>query len=159
MNALALPDPDLAELSTPPGAEGAQAHGVHLSALALIYLRHAAPARAMVLGLAAMTMGDLRPQTVLLVAESLIEAGDPEQALAVLRRFDDAPAAAPAPEAEAEADDRPAPLTAPLSAVPTPAQVAARHYLDARALYRQNRPEAARAALDRAIALAEGVVA
>lgn len=157
MNALALPDPDLAELSTPPGAEGAQAHGVHLSALALIYLRHAAPARAMVLGLAAMTMGDLRPQTVLLVAESLIEAGDPEQALAVLRRFDDPPAAAP--EAEAEADDRPAPLTAPLSAVPTPAQVAARHYLDARALYRQNRPEAARAALDRAIALAEGVVA
>ena len=153
MNALALPDPDLAELSTPPGAEGAQAHGVHLSALALIYLRHAAPARAMVLGLAAMTMGDLRPQTVLLVAESLIEAGDPEQALAVLRRFDDAPA--PATEAEAEADDRPAPLTAP----PTPAQVAARHYLDARALYRQNRPEAARAALDRAIALAEGVVA
>ena len=107
----------------------------------------------MVLGLAAMTMGDLRPQTVLLVAESLIEAGDPEQALAVLRRFDDAPA--PATEAEAEADDRPAPLTAP----PTPAQVAARHYLDARALYRQNRPEAARAALDRAIALAEGVVA
>lgn len=151
MNALALPDPDLAELSTPPGAEGAQAHGVHLSALALIYLRHAAPARAMVLGLAAMTMGDLRPQTVLLVAESLIEAGDPEQALAVLRRFDDALAAAP----EAEADDRPAPLTAP----PTPAQAAARHYLDARALYRQNRPEAARAALDRAIALAEGVVA
>lgn len=155
MNALALPDPDLAELSTPPGAEGAQAHGVHLSALALIYLRHAAPARAMVLGLAAMTMGDLRPQTVLLVAESLIEAGDPEQALAVLRRFDDAPAAAP----EAEADDRPAPRTAPLTAPPTPAQVAARHYLDARALYRQNRPEAARAALDRAIALAEGVVA
>ncbi|QJD18409.1 hypothetical protein [Paracoccus sanguinis] len=154
MNALALPDPDLAELSTPPGAEGAQAHGVHLSALALIYLRHAAPARAMVLGLAAMTMGDLRPQTVLLVAESLIEAGDPEQALAVLRRFDDAPAAASA-QAEAEADDRPAPLTA----VPTPAQAAARHYLDARALYRQNRPEAARAALDRAIALAEGVVA
>lgn len=153
MNALALPDPDLAERSTPPGAEGAQAHGVHLSALALIYLRHAAPARAMVLGLAAMTMGDLRPQTVLLVAESLIEAGDPEQALAVLRRFDGAPAAAPAPEAEAEADDRPAPLTAP----PTPAQVAARHYLDARALYRQNRPEAARAALDRAIALAEGI--
>ncbi|KGJ19747.1 hypothetical protein [Paracoccus sanguinis] len=155
MNALALPDPDLAELSTPPGAEGAQAHGVHLSALALIYLRHAAPARAMVLGLAAMTMGDLRPQTVLLVAESLIEAGDPEQALAVLRRFDDAPAAT----AEAEADDRPAPLTAPLTAVPTLAQAAARHYLDARALYRQNRPEAARAALDRAIALAEGVVA
>lgn len=157
MNALALPDPDLAELSTPPGAEGAQAHGVHLSALALIYLRHAAPARAMVLGLAAMTMGDLRPQTVLLVAESLIEAGDPEQALAVLCRFDDAPAPAAAPEAEA--DDRPAPRTAPLSAVPTPAQAAARHYLDARALYRQNRPEAARAALDRAIALAEGVVA
>lgn len=140
MNALALPDPDLAELSTPPGAEGAQAHGVHLSALALIYLRHAAPARAMVLGLAAMTMGDLRPQTVLLVAQSLIEAGDPEQALAVLERFD-----------SAGTDDE----TRGLSAAPTTAQVAARHYLTARVLHRQGRAEAARAEMDRAIDLAE----
>ena len=145
MNQLSLPDADLADAALVPEGGDAAVHGRHLSALALIYLRHAAPARAMVLGLAAMTMGDLRPQTVLLVAEALIEAGDPEQALAVLARFDDDPSI--------DAGS-PARLDVPA----TQAQIAARHYLTARVLYRQGRPEAARAEMDRAIELA-GVAA
>lgn len=109
-------------------------HGRNLSALALVYLRHADPARAMVLGLAAMAMGDLRAQTVLLVAESLLRAGDPRQALAVLARFDDP--------------------THGLDAEPRPEQIAARHYLDARIHDRLGDTPRARAALDRALSLA-----
>ncbi|MFI0397163.1 tetratricopeptide repeat protein [Paracoccus jiaweipingae] len=109
-------------------------HGRNLSALALVYLRHADPARAMVLGLAAMAMGDLRAQTVLLVAESLLRAGDPRQALAVLTRFNDP--------------------THGLDGDPRPEQIAARHYLDARIHDRLGDMPRARAALDRALSLA-----
>lgn len=107
-------------------------HGRHLAALALVYLRHADPARAMVLGLAAMAMGDLRAGTVLLVAESLLRAGDPRQALAVLSRFDD-------PHSQLATD-------------PSAVQLAARHYLEARVHNRLGDDTRARAALDLALA-------
>ncbi|MDO5621559.1 MAG: hypothetical protein Q4G24_08835 [Paracoccus sp. (in: a-proteobacteria)] len=109
-------------------------HGRHLAALALVYLRHADAARAMVLALAAMAMGDLRPQTVLLVAEALLRAGDPRQALAVLSRFDQ-------PEQH-------------LDSPPQSAHLAARHYLTARVYERLGDRQAARAALDHALELA-----
>lgn len=108
-------------------------HARHLSALALLYLRHAAAPRAMVLGLAAMAMGDLRPQTILLVAESLLQAGDPEQALTVLGRL------------EPDAGDG---LSEPVNGY----HVAARDYLTARVLMRRGDEAGAREALDRAIA-------
>lgn len=115
------------------GSDPAQiaAHARNLAALGLIHLRHASAPRAMVLGLAAMAMGDLRPGTVLMVAEALLQAGDPAQAMTALARFDDDQAG--------------------LSAPPSDAQLAARHYLTARILLRQWRTDEARAALDRAL--------
>lgn len=104
-------------------------HGQTLSALGLVYLRHGDPARAMVLGLAAMTMGDLAPATILLVAEAMLSAGDPEQAMTVLSRFD-------RPGATSRPPDRP--------------ERAARHYLTARVLHRRGDSDAARAELIRA---------
>lgn len=124
----------LAELpgdSRPDDPVEVAAHGRNLAALGLLYLRHAAAPRAMVLGLAAMAMGDLRPQTVLMVAEALLQAGDPAQAMTALERFDDDGAG--------------------LSQTPTPAETAARHYLVARVLLRQGRADDARAALDLAL--------
>lgn len=107
-------------------------HGRTLAALGHVYLRHGDAPRSMVLGLAGMAMGDIRPQTVLLVADSMLRAGDPAQALTVLSRFDGAPGL--------------------LANAPTPAQVSTRHYLEARALYRLGDGEASRLALDRALA-------
>ena len=107
------------------------AHGRTLATLGLIHLRHAGAPRAMVLGLAAMAMGDLRPRTVLMVAEALLQAGDPAQAMTALERFDDEGAG--------------------LSQPPTPAENAARLYLAARVLLRQGRLEEARRALEQAI--------
>lgn len=122
----------------PPSDDPAEvaAHGRNLAALGLIHLQHAAAPRAMVLGLAAMAMGDLRPQTVLMVAEALLQAGDPAQAMTALERFDDHGAG--------------------LSRPPNPAEDASRHYLTARILLRQGRTEEARAALD--LALERGVL-
>ncbi|WBU57195.1 tetratricopeptide repeat protein [Paracoccus sediminicola] len=97
-------------------------HGRTLAGLGLVYLRHNHPARAMVLGLAAMSMGDLRPATILMVGEAMLAAGDPEQALSVLSRFD--------------RDDG-------LEETPSQAERAARHYLAARVLYRRGNIEAA----------------
>ncbi|SMO45112.1 hypothetical protein [Paracoccus laeviglucosivorans] len=107
-------------------------HGEVLASLGLVYLRHGDPARAMVLGLAAMSMGDLTPATILLVGESMLLAGDPEQAMTVLTRFD---------------------RDGGLSAPPNAAERAARHYLAARILHRREETEAARAEL--ALARAE----
>lgn len=118
---LAAPSDDPAEIA---------AHGRNLAALGLIHLRHAAAPRAMVLGLAAMAMGDLRPRTVLMVAEALLQAGDPAQAMTALNRFENGDG---------------------LSAPPSVAEDAARHYLVARVLLRQGRPADAREALDRAL--------
>ena len=126
--------PDPHDLPPTETAEQIAAHGRNLAALGLIHLRHDAAPRAMVLGLAAMAMGDTRPRTVLMVAEALLQAGDPAQAEAALDRFD-APPGDPAG----------------LSPPPTGAETAARHYLLARILLRQDRPAEARAALDLAL--------
>ena len=107
------------------------AHGRTLATLGLIHLRHAGAPRAMVLGLAAMAMGDLRARTVLMVAEALLQAGDPAQAMTALARFDEDGAG--------------------LSQPPTAAENAARLYLAARVLLRQGRLEEARHALEQAI--------
>lgn len=125
-SATPLPDAD----PVPVTAQTAQ-HGRTLVALGLVYLRHGDAARAMVLGLAGMSMGDLRPATVLMVADAMLRAGDPRQSLTVLARFD-----APAEQ---------------MSQTPSAAQVATRHYLEARALWRLEEPEDARAAFTRAL--------
>lgn len=130
-----------AQIEVPPpessDPQDVAAHARNLAALGLVHLRHAGAPRAMVLGLAAMAMGDLRPGTVLMVAEALLQAGDPAQAMTALARFDDD--------------------AAPLSAPPTDAQTAARHYLQARILLRQGHTGDARAALDRAIDAAAAI--
>lgn len=129
----AVPQPDWGDMEPPPSEpQIAMNHGEVLSSLALIYLRHGDPARAMVLSLAAMSMGDLTPSTILIVAESMLRAGDPEQALAVLTRFE-------------RGSDQPGALIKQ----PTPAEHAARHYIIARVLYRRGDNEGARAALAR----------
>ena len=120
------------EPGTPPPPPNSQQHGQVLSSLALIYLRHGDPARAMVLSLAGMAMGDLTPSTILIVAEAMLRAGDPEQAMTVLTRFDRKP-------------DQPGAL----SHAPNQAEIAARHYITARILHRRGDNEGARAALAR----------
>ncbi|AGT08868.1 tetratricopeptide repeat protein [Paracoccus aminophilus] len=120
------------ELDAPETARPAQSlrdHGVVLSALGLVYLRHNDPARAMVLGLAAMTMGDLSAATVLMVAEAMLVGGDPEQALTVLGRF-----------------ERPGGL----DIAPNPTERAACHYLLARILHHRGDAPRAQAELGRA---------
>lgn len=129
-------------------------HARHLSALALLYLRHAAAPRAMVLGLAAMAMGDLRPQTILLVAEALLQAGDPEQALTVLGRLDldGVPGADPAGQPGAQLPDAMAQPGEPQVEGPvTDYHLAARDFLTARVLMRRGDVDSAREAFDRAI--------
>ncbi|MBK4214333.1 tetratricopeptide repeat protein [Paracoccus caeni] len=106
----------------------ARKHGRILSSLALLYLRHGDPSRAMVLSLAALSMGDARPSALLTLAESLLRAGDPEQAMSVLTRFD-------------ETD--PALIETPATDI----QHAARHYIRAKALHRQGDNIGARDAL------------
>lgn len=131
VSAARLPVP--ADVPAPDSDDPAEiaAHGRNLAALGLIHLRHAGAPRAMVLGLAAMAMGDLRPRTVLMVTEALLQAGDPAQAMTALSRF--------------EGDG------VELSQPPTTVEEAARHYLAARILMRQNREDEARAALDLAM--------
>lgn len=113
----------------PPNTAALRSHGQVLASLGLIYLRHGDPARAMVLGLAAMAMDELSPATILLVAEAMLGAGDPEQALAVLTRFDRAGG---------------------MSAEPNPAERGARHYITARILFRRGETDAARTELQHA---------
>lgn len=110
--------------------EGPARHGRTLAELAILYLRHDNPSRAMVLALAAMTMGDTSPRTLLAAAEAMLRAGDPAQALTVLGRLDD-------------------PLRGLVSRAATDTELAARYYIAAKALYRQGDTAAARAALDR----------
>ncbi|RMC34923.1 tetratricopeptide repeat protein [Paracoccus alkanivorans] len=112
------------------GAAGPhRGHGEVLASLGLIYLRHGDPARAMVLGLAAMSMGDLSPKTILMIGEAMLLAGDPQQASAVLSRFD--------------RDDG-------LATPPSQAERAARHYIAARIHDRLGETERARAELKQA---------
>lgn len=58
--------------------------------LAKLYHRHDDPARALALALAAMRLGDDRPEVALLVASSFLRTGDAEQALAALSRLEGA---------------------------------------------------------------------
>lgn len=127
-------------------------HARHLSALALLYLRHAAAPRAMVLGLAAMAMGDLRPQTILLVAEALLQAGDPEQALTVLGRLDldGVPGVVDRPDPQLP-DAMAAPGEPQVEGPVTDYHLAARDFLTARVLMRRGDVDSAREAFDRAI--------
>lgn len=116
-------------------------HGETLASLALIYLRHDNPSRAMVLALAAMTMGDISPRTLLAAAEAMLRAGDPAQALTVLGRFDGFDDAAPRL----------------ISRAPSQIEQAARHYIAAKALHRQGDVLAARDALSRSHALSQNM--
>jgi len=109
-------------------AADARKHGHILSSLALLYLRHGNPSRAMVLALAALSMGDVRPSALLTLAESLLRAGDPEQAMSVLTRFDETDPGLIDPAA-------------------TDIQHAARQYIRAKALHRQGDAIGARDAL------------
>ncbi len=59
-----------------------------IGALALMYLRHDDPARALALGLAAMRSEPVSPRLALLVGTAFLRTGDVEQALAVLSRFE-----------------------------------------------------------------------
>lgn len=115
-----------------------QKHGRTLSSLALLYLRHGDPSRAMVLSLAAMSMGDIRPASLLILAEAMLRAGDPGQALTVLQRFDqmDLGLVAPAPNQVEEA---------------------ARQYITAKILHKQGDADGARDALAQAHALRAAV--
>ena len=78
-----------------------------VASLALMYLRHADAPRALALGLAAMKQGPVRAELALLVATAFLRTGDPEQALAVLERFDFAPDGFPVPP---DTDERAAAL-------------------------------------------------
>ncbi len=126
------PPPDLWEeaaswnTDSPPSAES----GEILSALGLMYQNHGDCARALVLGLTALSLGDRSPRTALLIADALLKTGDSTQVLAVLSRF----------EAGTDA----------LAQVPTVSQTAAKDYLKAIALFRQDDLEGARAALRQA---------
>lgn len=106
-----------------PSPEAAR-HAPVLTSLGLLYLRHGDAPRALVLGLTALAMGDRRPQAALMVADALLQASDPEQALAVLTRFDQPDMLTPQPDTT---------------------QRAACHHLRARALMRQGSREQAAA--------------
>ncbi len=107
-------------------------HGRTLARLGLIYLHHGDAARSLVLGLAALAMGDNSPPTMLMIASAFLKAGDAEQAMAALSRFDvDA---------------------SKLSRAPSLAERAACDWLRARTLFRLgDRPGALRM-LERAVA-------
>lgn len=102
-----------------------------VGSLALMYLRHDDPARALALGLAAMRSEPVPPRLLLLVGTAFLRTGDVEQALAVLSRFENG------------ADGlSPSPNTATLQSV---------QILKAKAAYRQGRPDEARALLEAAL--------
>lgn len=84
---------------TPAWETGLESRDARLiGALALMYLRHDDPARALALGLAAMRCEPVPPQLALLVGTAFLRTGDVEQALAVLERFENgAPRLSPAP--------------------------------------------------------------
>ena len=75
MKAFVAPEPDQQSSDT-------------VLSLALIYLRHNQPDRALALGIAAMTFGPITPRMALLVADAFLRNGDAEQALAILSRFE-----------------------------------------------------------------------
>lgn len=102
-----------------------------IGALALMYLRHDDPARALALGLAAMRCTPVPPRLALLVGTAFLRTGEVEQALAVLERFENgAPGLSPAP------------CRATLRAV---------QILRAKSAHRQGRRDEARALLEAAL--------
>ena len=109
--------------------------GPVIASLALLYLRHNDPARALALGIAAMKMGAVTPPVALLVATAFLRAGDPEQAAAALSRID-----------RSESGARPGDLSRP----PDDRERAAAALLRAKIRFRLGDVDGARAALEAA---------
>ena len=101
-----------------------------VATLALMYLRHAQPERALPLGIAAMAMGDPNPELALTVASAFLACNNAEQAEAVLSRFWSE--------------------TPRLDGVPSEVQLAAAHSLSAKIAHRMGDSKAAREALQKA---------
>jgi|GEM_PF-4795726 len=106
-----------------------------VATLALLYLRHAQPERALPLSVAAMAMGVPTPELALTVASAFLACNNPEQAEAVLSRF---------------WSDEPL-----LDGVPTELQLSAAHSLSAKIAHRMGDTQAARAALKKAADLGD----
>ncbi len=101
-----------------------------VATLALIYLRHGQPERALPLGISAMAMGAPTPELALTIASAFLACENPEQADAILSRF--------------FADE---PL---LDGLPSELQLAAAHSLSAKIAHRLGDREGAKNALKRA---------
>jgi len=105
-----------------------------VATLALMYLRHAQPERALPLSVAAMSMGAPTPELALTVASAFLACDNPQQAEAVLSRF---------------WSDEPL-----LDGVPSELQISAAHSLSAKISHRLGDVAAAREALRKAADLA-----
>lgn len=101
-----------------------------VATLALMYLRHGQPERALPLGIAAIAMGPPNPELALTVASAFLACNNAEQAEAVLSRF--------------WSEDT------LLEVPPTELQLAAAHSLSAKIAHRLGDTSAARLALKKA---------
>lgn len=101
-----------------------------VATLALIYLRHGQPERALPLGISAMAMGAPTPELALTIASAFLSCENPEQAEAILSRF-----------------FTNEPL---LDGIPSDLQLAAAHALSAKIANRTGDRKAAKEALRRA---------
>ena len=105
-----------------------------VATLALMYLRHGQPERALPLSIAAMSMGAPTPELALTVASAFLACDNPQQADAVLSRF---------------WSDEPL-----LDGVPSELQLAAAHSLSAKIAHRLGDAAGARDSLKKAADLA-----
>ena len=101
-----------------------------VATLALMYLRHGQPERALPLGISAMAMGAPNPELALTVSSAFLACNNAEQAEAVLSRF---------------WSEEPL-----LDGIPTELQLAAAHSLSAKIAHRTGDAAAARIALKKA---------
>lgn len=101
-----------------------------VAALALMYLRHGQPDRALPLGISAMAMGAPNPELALTVASAFLACNNAEQAEAVLSRF---------------WSEEPL-----LDGIPSELQLAAAHSLSAKIAHRAGDATAAKIALKKA---------
>ena len=130
------PNPDLGTRVPEPFAVPiARSTAPTVASLALLYLRHNDPARALALGLAAMKMGPVAPPVALLVATAFLRSGDPEQAAAALTRLERGVTGSAAGD---------------LTRAPQPRERAAAALLTAKIRFRQGDAEGARVALEAA---------
>ncbi|MEM9341908.1 MAG: hypothetical protein AAGA87_02570 [Pseudomonadota bacterium] len=100
-----------------------------IAGLATLYFRYNDPARALVLGIAAMKSGAAGPRTALLVASCFLKTGDAEQAAAALEPLEDVDL--------------------------TQQEAAAYKYLKAKVAFRLSDPDTARALLAEAAQIAD----